>query len=210
MSSTRAREPFRPVVSAAVLLPRDNVDTDQIIPARFLKTTGRGGVADSLFADWRYADDGTPIADFVLNRPECAGRRILVAGDNFGCGSSREHAAWALGGWGFQVVIASSFADIFRANALKNGLLPAQVTPTELATINGLLASTPGAVLTVELESERVGLPDGSTIAFAVDPFARRMLLDGTEELGYLMGHEAAIAAYEERHLGRISTVGPA
>ncbi len=208
MSGPGVHEPFSRVVSAAVLLPRDNVDTDQVIPARFLKTIDRSGLADHLFADWRYAEDGTPLPDFPLNRPGSDGRRILVAGDNFGCGSSREHAPWALVDWGFRVVVASSFADIFRANALKNGLLPVQVSSAELGTITNLVESDPGARLTVDLETGSLRLPDGSAIAFSIDPFARRMLLDGTDELGYLLAQMDAITAYEQRHAAPISTRG--
>ncbi len=200
-------EPFRTVESAAVLLPRDNVDTDQIIPARFLKTVNREGLADHLFADWRYAEDGTPRADFVLNAPAAAGRQVLVAGDNFGCGSSREHAPWALTAWGFRAVISSSFADIFKANSLKNGLLPIEVPPEELRRITALVEAHPDLELTVDLEAQELGLPDGSVIGFVVDPFSRQMLLSGTDELGYLLGQEAAIAAYEASHPPRISTL---
>ena len=199
-------EPFTRVDSAAVLLPRDNVDTDQIIPARFLKTVDRGGLADALFADWRYADDGSPRPEFVLNRRDAAGRQILVAGDNFGCGSSREHAPWALRGWGFRAVIASSFADIFRANALKNGLLPIEVAPEELIRIKDLLEAHPGLKLVVDLEAQELRLPDDSEIGFSVDAFARRMLLDGSDELGFLLAQASAVAAYEATHPPRVST----
>jgi 3-isopropylmalate/(R)-2-methylmalate dehydratase small subunit len=208
MTGAARREPFGPVVSAAVLLPRDNVDTDQIIPARFLKTINRAGLADHLFADWRYAEDGSPRPEFVLNRPESAGRRIMVAGDNFGCGSSREHAPWALVGWGLRAVIASSFADIFRSNALKNGLLPIEVAPEELRRITRLIEAHPDLELIIDLAAQQLGLPDGSEIAFAVDAFARRILLDGTDELGYLLTHADAIASYEERHPAPVSTLG--
>ena len=202
-----AREPFRSVTSAAVPLPRNDVDTDQIIPARFLKTTNREGLGEQLFCDWRYLADGSPNPDFVLNRPEMAGRAILLAGDNFGCGSSREHAPWALTAWGFRAVISSSFADIFRSNALKNGLLPVAVPPEELARIGSLVAADPDAQLTVDLEANEVRLPDGSAIGFDVDAFARRMILDGTDELGYLLRLEPAIAAYETAHPPRVSTL---
>jgi 3-isopropylmalate/(R)-2-methylmalate dehydratase small subunit len=201
------REPFRTVESAAVLLPRDNVDTDQIIPARFLKTVTREGLADHLFADWRYAGDGTPRADFILNAPGAMGRQVLVAGDNFGCGSSREHAPWALTAWGFRAVISSSFADIFKANALKNGLLPIEVPPEELRRITALVEAHPDLELTVDLEAQELRLPDGSVIGFVVDPFSRQMLLTGTDELGFLLGQDDAIAAYEASHPARISTL---
>ena len=202
------REPFRSVTSAAVPLPRNDIDTDQIIPARFLKTTNREGLGDQLFCDWRYLADGSPNPDFVLNRPEMVGRAILVAGDNFGCGSSREHAPWALTAWGFCAVISSSFADIFRSNALKNGLLPVAVPSEELGRIGALLAADPDAELTVDLEANELRLPDGSAIGFDVDAFARRMILDGTDELGYLLNLEPQIADYEAAHPPRVSTLG--
>ncbi|MGH2380026.1 MAG: 3-isopropylmalate dehydratase small subunit [Candidatus Limnocylindria bacterium] len=202
-----AREPFSSVTSAAVPLPRNDIDTDQVIPARFLKTVNRDGLADQLFHDWRYLADGSPNPEFVLNRPEMAGRRILVAGDNFGCGSSREHAPWALTAWGIRAVVSSSFADIFRNNALKNGLLPVAVPPEELGRIGSILEAEPEAALTVDLETSELRLPDGSVIPFTIDSFARRMILDGTDELGYLLAHESDLAAYEAGHPPRISTL---
>jgi len=188
-------------------MPRNDIDTDQVIPARFLKTVNREGLADQLFFDWRYLPDGSPNPAFVLNRPEMAGRQILVAGDNFGCGSSREHAPWALTAWGIRAVISSSFADIFTSNALKNGLLPVAVRPEQLGRIGSILESDPDAELTVDLEASELRLPDGSAIAFKVDPFARRMILDGTDELGYLQSLEPQIAAYEASHPPRVSTL---
>ncbi len=201
------REPFSSVTSAVVPLPRNDVDTDQIIPARFLKTVNRAGLGDQLFNDWRYQADGSPNPEFVLNRPEMAGRAVLLAGDNFGCGSSREHAPWALMAWGFRAVISSSFADIFRSNALKNGLLPIEVPPEELARLFALVEAEPEARLTVDLEAQQLRLPDGSLIGFTVDAFARRMILDGTDELGYLLSLEDRIAAYEAAHPSRVSTL---
>jgi 3-isopropylmalate/(R)-2-methylmalate dehydratase small subunit len=202
-----AREPFASVTSAAVPMARNDIDTDQIIPARFLKTVNREGLADQLFYDWRYLPDGSPNPEFVLNRPEMAGRQILVAGDNFGCGSSREHAPWALTAWGIRAVISSSFADIFRSNALKNGLLPIAVPPQELERIGSILQAEPDAEITVDLEATELRLPDGSVIPFDVDAFARRMILDGTDELGYLLKLEPQIDAYEAAHPPRISTL---
>ena len=202
-----SRDPFRSVTSAAIPLPRNDIDTDQIIPARFLKTTNREGLGDQLFCDWRYLADGTPNPDFVLNRPQMAGRAILVAGDNFGCGSSREHAPWALTAWGIRAVISSSFADIFRSNALKNGLLPVAVPPQELERINSILEAEPDAELTVDLEQSELRLPDGSEVPFDVDAFARRMILDGTDELGYLLSLEDRMAAYEAAHPARVDTL---
>jgi 3-isopropylmalate/(R)-2-methylmalate dehydratase small subunit len=194
------REPFKQIASAVVPMPRNDVDTDQIIPARFLKTINRAGLADQLFADWRYDASGAPRDHFVLNRPEMAGRQILLAGENFGCGSSREHAPWALLAWGIRAVIAGSFADIFRSNALKNGLLPVEVERDQLDHIGRLVEADLDTQLVVDLEAQEVRLPDGSRIGFSLDPFARGMLLAGTDELGYLLGLEPRITAYEHRH----------
>ena len=204
---THVREPFRSVTSAVVPLQRNNVDTDQIIPARFLKTVNRAGLGDELFNDWRYLADGSPNPEFILNRPEMAGRQVLVAGDNFGCGSSREHAPWALMAWGIRAVVASGFADIFRNNALKNGLLPIEVSPEELSRLFELVEADPDAAVTVDLEAEELRLPDGSVVGFTVDSFARRMILDGTDELGYLLTLEDELAAYEASHPPRVSTL---
>ncbi len=198
---------FSSVTSAAVPMPRNDIDTDQVIPARFLKTVNREGLGDQLFFDWRYLPDGSPNPEFVLNRPEMAGRQILVAGDNFGCGSSREHAPWALTAWGIRAVISSSFADIFTINALKNALIPVAVPPEQLGRIGSMLESDPGAELTVDLEASELRLPDGSAIPFKVDPFARRMILDGTDEMGYLLAHEPQLEAYEASHPPRVSTL---
>jgi len=201
-----AREPFSRVTSAVVPFARSDIDTDQIIPARFLKTVDRAGLGEQLFNDWRYLPDGTPNPEFVLNRPEMAGRQVLLAGDNFGCGSSREHAPWALMAWGIRAVISSGFADIFRNNALKNGLLPIEVAPDVLARLFELVEAEPGARVTVDLEAQELRLPDGASVGFRVDPFARRMILDGTDELGYLLGLEPDIAAYEAAHPARVDT----
>ena len=200
------REPFSSVTSAVVPMVRNDIDTDQIIPARFLKTVNRAGLGDQLFNDWRYLADGSPNPEFVLNRPEMAGRAILLAGDNFGCGSSREHAPWALTAWGIRAVISTSFADIFRNNALKNGLVPVALSSDGVARITSLLESDPAAVITVDLEAQQVRLPGGDALPFHVDPFARRMLLDGTDELGYLLSLEPAIEAYEAAHPPRVDT----
>jgi 3-isopropylmalate/(R)-2-methylmalate dehydratase small subunit len=200
------RQPFSSVTSAVVPFPRNDIDTDQIIPARFLKTVNRAGLAEQLFNDWRYLADGAPNPEFVLNRSEMAGRSVLLAGDNFGCGSSREHAPWALMAWGFRAVVSSSFADIFRNNALKNGLLPIEVPPEELARLFARVDAEPEARLTVDLEAQELRLPDGSVIEFGVDAFARRMILDGTDELGYLRSLEPQIAAYETAHPARVDT----
>jgi 3-isopropylmalate/(R)-2-methylmalate dehydratase small subunit len=186
-------EPLRTIVSRTVVVPRENVDTDQIIPARFLKVTDKQGLGKALFSDWRYDEAGAPRADFVLNRPEAQGCRVLVAGDNFGCGSSREHAPWALVDAGFQAVVSTSIADIFRNNALKNGLVPVVV---DRATHAKLLAS-PGAEVTISLEDRTISLAGGETAAFPIDAFARYCLMNGVDELGYLLGEAAAITAFE-------------
>ena len=193
--------PFSVVRSAVVPIVRNDIDTDQIIPARFLKTVNRAGLADQLFNDWR-ADPS-----FVLNDPAMAGRQILLAGDNFGCGSSREHAPWALTAWGFRAVVSSSFADIFRNNALKNSLLPVAILPDELIELERLVATHPDAELIVDLEAQELRKPDGSSLSFSIDPFARRMLLAGTDELGYLQSLTPQLDAYERAHPPRISTL---
>ena len=203
-------EPLRPFTSKLVPLVVDNVDTDQIIPARFLKGTSKDGLGDGLFADWRYDAEGRPRADFVLNRPELAGRAVLLAGANFGSGSSREHAAWALTAFGFRAVLAPLFADIFRNNALKNGLLPVELPAADHGELAAAVAADPDAQVTVDLAAETVTLPDGRAVGFSVDPFARQMLLDGTDELGYLLAQGAAVAAYEDAHPARVDTTAPA
>jgi len=186
-------EPFKPLTSRTVLLLQDNVDTDQIIPARYLKGTSRSGLGQVLFADWRYDAQGRPKRDFVLNRAEARGAQVLVAGDNFGCGSSREHAPWALVDAGFRAVISTSIADIFRNNALKNGLLPIAVT----SDVHRRLLAAPGQNVTVDLESRSVTLADGTRAEFEVEPFARYCLLNGVDELSFLLGQAGAIDAYE-------------
>jgi 3-isopropylmalate/(R)-2-methylmalate dehydratase small subunit len=203
-------QPFRAVSSRLVPLLADNVDTDQIIPARFLKVTDKAGLGEGLFADWRYDADGRPRPGFVLNRPEMAGRSVLLAGANFGSGSSREHAAWALRAFGFRAVLAPLFADIFRNNALKNGILPVQLPAEAHAELAAATDADPDAEVTVDLEAETVTLPGGRTVGFGVDPFARQMLLDGTDELGYLLSQGAAVAAYEDAHPSRVDTTTPA
>jgi 3-isopropylmalate/(R)-2-methylmalate dehydratase small subunit len=190
---------FTRVTSRVVALPQNDVDTDQIIPARFLKTTQKTGLGANLFNDWRYDAAGKPKPDFALNRPGAAGSRILVAGDNFGCGSSREHAPWALADFGFQAVVARSFADIFRQNALKNGLLPVALDGPPHAALLAAVARDPAVQVTVDLEALQVELPDGSKESFTVDPFARRCLLEGLDELGYLLSFADRIAAHERR-----------
>jgi 3-isopropylmalate/(R)-2-methylmalate dehydratase small subunit len=196
-------EPVTPFSSRLVSLPNENVDTDQIVPARFLKVTDKAGLGEALFADWRFNPDGTPKPDFILNQPEIQGARILLAGDNFGCGSSREHAPWALVGFGFKAVISTSFADIFRNNALKNGLLPIVVDWDTHRQLFSLVEEDPQAEVEVDLASQTLRLPDGRRVTFPIDSFARRCLLDGVDELGYLLGLEPQIAAYEAANVIR-------
>ncbi|MDQ2935049.1 MAG: 3-isopropylmalate dehydratase small subunit [Chloroflexota bacterium] len=191
--------PFQAFRSAVLPLLRDDVDTDQIIPARFLKAVDRDGMGVGLFADWRYDRLGAPRPEFVLNDPSMEGRRILLAGANFGCGSSREHAAWALAAWGIRAVIAPSFADIFRANALKNGLLPIALDPPALTAVERMVSADPSAELGVDLEARTVELNNGETLPFDVDPFSRSMLLAGTDELGYLLSFDERISTFDDR-----------
>jgi 3-isopropylmalate/(R)-2-methylmalate dehydratase small subunit len=180
-----------------VLLPVDNIDTDQIIPARYLKTTSKEGLGEQLFYDWRYDAGGQPRPDFALNQPRAAASAILLAGHNFGCGSSREHAAWALRAFGFRAVIATSFADIFRQNALKNGLLPIALPAPDHAALADLVSAKPDALVTVDLERQAVFTPDGAGIDFSIDPFARHCLLAGVDEIGYVLARDEAISRYE-------------
>ena len=190
---------FTTLQSRVVVLPSNDVDTDQIIPARFLKVTNKAGLGDNLFSDWRYNADGSPKPDFVLNKPESKGCAILLAGDNFGCGSSREHAPWALTGFGFRAVISTSFADIFRSNSLKNGLLPIIVDTKTHQDLFEMLEEIPAAELSVDLASQTLSLPDGRKVTFPIDGFAKACLLNGVDELGYIAGFEKEIAAYESR-----------
>lgn len=201
-------EPFRTFTSRVIPLPAENVDTDQIVPARYLKVTDKAGLADALFRDWRFAEDGSPKEPpFVLDRPEMAGRQILLAGDNFGAGSSREHAPWALTAWGIRAILSTGFADIFRNNSLKNGLLPIVVDPETLRELFDLVATNPDAELSVDLQAQLVHLPDDEDLEFDVDPFAKMMLLAGTDELGYLLERETEIAAWEAIHPARVNTL---
>jgi 3-isopropylmalate/(R)-2-methylmalate dehydratase small subunit len=189
-------QPMKSVRSRTVVLPLTNVDTDQIIPARFLTTTTKVGLGRQLFSDWRYRADGTPNPDFVLNRPEALGCEVLVAGRNFGCGSSREHAPWALVDYGIRAVISTEIADIFSGNALKNGLLPVTVDESTAA----WLLAHPGASVTIDLETARLQLPTGVSIEFPIEAFARHCLLHGIDELGYLRGKLPEIERYESMH----------
>jgi 3-isopropylmalate/(R)-2-methylmalate dehydratase small subunit len=189
-------------------LPIDNIDTDQIIPARFLKTISKAGLGDQLFYDWRYDANGQPNPEFLLNRPEGRQAQILLAGDNFGCGSSREHAPWALTQYGFRAVISTSFADIFRSNALKNSLLPIAIPPPAHKQLFAALTANPAATVTVDLARQTLTMPDGAAVSFPVDEFARHCLLEGVDELGYILQQEAAIAAFEAGHPVSVNTRG--
>lgn len=196
-------EKLTPFESRLVPFPVDNIDTDQIIPARFLKTISKEGLGDQLFYDWRYEADGTPKKDFILNQPEAKRAQILLAGDNFGCGSSREHAPWALLQYGFRAVISTSFADIFKGNSLKNGLLPIVVP----ADVHGWLFANPEATVKVDLASQSITLPDGRNVEFPVDSFSKHCLLEGVDELGYILKQEDVIAYFEKRRDGSINTL---
>ena len=188
---------FTTLTSRVVPLLVNNIDTDQIIPARFLKATDKLGMGDNLFADWRYNQDGSQKRDFVLNKPEHRGAQILLAGDNFGCGSSREHAPWALMGFGFRAVISTSFADIFRSNSLKNGLLPIVVHAQTHRELVDLLVQKPDSEVTVDLTRQALILPGGKPTTFPIDSFSRTCLLNGVDELGYIMTFEREIAKFE-------------
>jgi 3-isopropylmalate/(R)-2-methylmalate dehydratase small subunit len=188
-------EPIKIISSRTAVLPFENIDTDQIIPARFLRSTSREGFGKNLFADWRYDASGAERPDFLLNQPQAKGCTVLVAGRNFGCGSSREHAPWALTDYGFRAVVSTEFADIFRNNSLKNGLLPILVDD---ATSQWLLTN-PGAEVTVDLEKSTLALPNGTRVSFPIEPFARYCLLNGVDELGFLLKQSAAIDAFERR-----------
>ncbi|WKZ39874.1 MAG: 3-isopropylmalate dehydratase small subunit [Anaerolineales bacterium] len=189
---------FTSITSRIIPLPANDVDTDQIVPAQFLKVTDKNGLADALFFNWRYNADGSPKADFIINRPESQGAQILLAGDNFGCGSSREHAPWALTAWGIHAVISTSFADIFRNNSLKNGLIPIIVDDATHKMLFDLVEEAPQAELTVDLASQTVTHPGGS-FTFPIDAFNKTCLLNGVDELGYIMGFEKEIAEFEAR-----------
>ncbi|HSN83831.1 MAG TPA: 3-isopropylmalate dehydratase small subunit [Polyangiales bacterium] len=190
---------FTTLTSHAVPLPADNVDTDQIIPARFLKVTDKHGLGDSLFCDWRYLKDGSPNPDFVLNEPESQGAEILIAGDNFGSGSSREHAPWALVGWGFRAIISTGFADIFKSNALKNGLLPVEVGPETHKQLMEAVRRDRSTKITIDLLSQTVKAPGGIESTFPIDDFSKHCLLEGIDQLGYLLSFEDQISRYEQQ-----------
>jgi 3-isopropylmalate/(R)-2-methylmalate dehydratase small subunit len=204
-------EPFRVFTSRVIPLPAENVDTDQIVPARYLKVIDKKGLAEALFRDWRFEEDGSlKEPRFILDQPAMAGRGILLVGDNFGAGSSREHAPWALTAWGIRAILSTSYADIFRSNSLKNGVLPIVVDPATHARLFEILAADPDAELTVDLAEQGVLLPDGSTIDFEIDSFAKRMILAGTDELGYLLSKEPELDAWEAAHPPRIDSLAGA
>jgi len=197
---------FVPFESRMVVMPIDNIDTDQVIPARFLKKTDMVGWGDLLFNDWRYESDGTPKPDFVLNQESAKSVKVLLAGDNFGCGSSREHAPWALTQYGFRAILSTSFADIFKSNSLKNSLLPIVVSPE----IHQKLLAMPEGTVKVDLASQTLTLPDGSTTEFSVDSFSKQCMLDGVDELGFILKYDAEIAAYEAQRPSTLNTLAGA
>lgn len=194
-------EPFTTLTSKVIPLPYNDVDTDQIIPAVYLKVTNKDGLADGCFSRWRYEADGTPVADFPLNMPQYQEAQILLAGDNFGTGSSREHAPWALMGWGIRAVISTSFADIFRNNSLKNGLLPIVVDDQTHRQLFSLAEEPPALQLTIDLRQQTLQLPDGRQVSFPIDAFSKTCLLEGVDQLGYLLKQSPRIAEYERANL---------
>jgi 3-isopropylmalate/(R)-2-methylmalate dehydratase small subunit len=193
-------QPFTTLISTAVPLRAENVDTDQIIPARYLTAVTKAGMGDGLFAAWRYEPDGSPKSEFVLNVPDYQGAEILIAGRNFGSGSSREHAVWALTEYGFRAVIAPGFADIFYNNSLKNGLLPVTLPEDQVAMLWDLVEEQPDTTISIDLDAQTVTLPDGQQAGFAIDPYRKVCLLKGLDDLGYLLEQAPAIAAYEASH----------
>jgi 3-isopropylmalate/(R)-2-methylmalate dehydratase small subunit len=199
-------QPIKTFTSRIVAIPLENIDTDQIIPARFLKTTSKTGLGDNLFADWRYGPDGTAQPDFPLNRPGMEGRQILLGGDNFGCGSSREHAPWALMDYGFRAIVSTSFADIFRNNALKNGLLPLIVDAETHRQLISLAAEEPDTEITIDLSSQTLTLPDGRRVTFPIDEFSKTCLVEGIDQLGYLLKQDDKISAHERIHPARVNS----
>ena len=192
---------FAKITSPFVVLPISDIDTDQIIPARFLKTTDKIGLGEQVFADWRYEADGKPKTAFILNQPQAKSAKILVAGNNFGCGSSREHAPWALLGFGFRAVISTRFADIFRNNSLKNGLLPVIVDESMHKQLVALNEKSPTSQLTIDLQTQKLILPDGTEADFPVDAFAKHCLLNNVDELGYILSFKDKIATFEAQHV---------
>lgn len=199
-------EPIKKFSGSMVALPNNDIDTDQIIPARYLKVTDKNGLGQACFSDWRYNADGSPKADFPLNQPEYKNAQVLIGGHNFGCGSSREHAPWALMGAGFKAVISTYFADIFKGNSLKNGLLPVIVDEQTHKQLISIAQEDPTAQVTVDLESQQVILPDGRAVSFPIDSFSRYCLLNGVDQLGFLLALDADVQKYEGANVGRIAT----
>ncbi|MCU0476729.1 MAG: 3-isopropylmalate dehydratase small subunit [Anaerolineae bacterium] len=199
-------EPIKRFGGSMVALPINDIDTDQIIPARYLKVTDKAGLGAAAFSDWRYNADGTPKADFPLNQPQYQGAKVLIAGHNFGCGSSREHAPWALMGAGIRAVVSTYFADIFKGNSLKNGLLPIIVDEPTQQQLISLAQEDPTAEVVVDLEAQTLTLPDGRAVTFPVDPFSRYCLLNGVDQLGFLLGLDDEAKAYESAHPARVLT----
>lgn len=191
---------FTTLTSKVIPLPRNNIDTDQIIPARYLKVTDKDGLVEGLFSGWRYQSDGQPDPEFPLNRAEYQQAKILVAGDNFGCGSSREHAPWALVGWGIRAVVSTSFADIFRNNALKNGLLTVVIDSEAHQKITRQVEADPEMLVTIDLVEQTLTLPDGDSTTFPIDPFSKKYLLEGVDQMGYLLKRESQILSYESTY----------
>jgi len=200
-------KPFTNFESRMIAMPINNIDTDQIIPARFLKTTSKLGLDKNLFYDWRYEANGTPKSDFILNQPSSQGVQVLLAGDNFGCGSSREHAPWALTQFGFRAVISTSFADIFRQNSLKNSLLPIVVPPDVHAALFAAVAADPNATVKVDLANQTLTTPNGRKVEFPVDGFSKHCMLEGVDELGYILQQAPAIEAFEAKHPSLINAL---
>lgn len=199
-------EPIRKFSGRMVALAINDIDTDQIIPARYLKVTDKNGLGEACFADWRYESGGTPKADFPLNQEQYQGASVLIGGHNFGCGSSREHAPWALMGAGFKAVVSTYFADIFRNNALKNGLLPVVVDDETHQQLLSLAQEDPTVTVTVDLETQSLTLPDGRTVEFPIDGFSKYCLLNGVDQLGFLLSRDEAINNYEASNPDRVNT----
>jgi 3-isopropylmalate/(R)-2-methylmalate dehydratase small subunit len=201
-------EKFTKLKATMVAMPTGNIDTDQIIPARFLKVTDKNGLGENLFYDWRYHADGSPKEDFILNTGQGHKAQILVAGDNFGCGSSREHAPWAIMGFGLRAVISTGFADIFRNNSLKLGLLPIIVDEETHFQLMSLIEEEPDTQLSIDLENQTLTLPDGRQVTFPIDHFSKTCILNGVDQLGYLQSHASTIEAYETNHAAPVNTLG--
>ncbi len=199
-------EPIKTFSGSMVAIPINDIDTDQIIPARFLKVTDKNGLGEACFSDWRYEADGTPKQDFILNKPEYQGAQVLVGGHNFGCGSSREHAPWALMGAGFKAVVSTYFADIFRNNALKNGLLPVVVDEETHQQLISLAEEDPTTSVTIDLETQTLTLPDGRAVNFPIDGFSKYCLLNGVDQLGFLLNLEDDVLEYEATYPARVQT----